>query len=484
MNNEALNKISIVAPLILLIALISLLAVSAWRECNDFLKNEHANNHALEQSISHRMSDELMNVQELIKSKVIAEHHVDYSALYKSVEPYVNYTMSYYLLKANQRLKSLVVSPAQKISPDIFTAIINQNPTNHIAIAKDSAGYSGVLMWFALNKAGDRFIIYIPMREIEKRIDNLKMPYKYVLIVSLDAEPNILGADSEFKISSFRDEPLEKLFPNKMFTRKFSPANVALLNTNIRFFVFADPDAYRVYRYSLFMEYFAIVLLFVAGWLVLIYLRRGFEQTLVTLNQSRELQESRAYETLESIIDGIIVTNVGGFVTYMNGTAERLAGWQKIDAYTHNIAEIFPDNERIRVAKNLHHSEVNHGLMVYFDTVINSDGIEKHIEKTLTILRDKKNAVIGFAWILRDMTEMISSQEELKQAALVFEYSREAIMLMDAKGIIIRVNKAFTCVTGYLPEEVIGKTQKIQIFILFFLVFFVCFSLEQNKTIV
>lgn len=49
----------------------------------------------------------------------------------------------------------------------------------------------------------------------------------------------------------------------------------------------------------------------------------------------------------------------------------------------------------------------------------------------------------------------------LQEAAAVFEVSGEGILITDAHGIIRRVNPAFTQITGYQPEEVIGKKTSI-----------------------
>ena len=52
------------------------------------------------------------------------------------------------------------------------------------------------------------------------------------------------------------------------------------------------------------------------------------------------------------------------------------------------------------------------------------------------------------------------AEAELRIAAIAFE-SNEGMMVTDAKGIILRVNKAFTAITGYTPEEIIGKTPRV-----------------------
>ena len=63
--------------------------------------------------------------------------------------------------------------------------------------------------------------------------------------------------------------------------------------------------------------------------------------------------------------------------------------------------------------------------------------------------------------IVNDVTEHQQSQAKLQLAASVFESSREGIMITEDDGTIIDVNDAFSRITGYPKEEVIGKNPRI-----------------------
>ena len=61
---------------------------------------------------------------------------------------------------------------------------------------------------------------------------------------------------------------------------------------------------------------------------------------------------------------------------------------------------------------------------------------------------------------IRDITDRKKIEHELQVSAIAFE-SQEGMMVTDADSVIIRVNKAFTSITGYNAEEVIGNKPNI-----------------------
>lgn len=62
---------------------------------------------------------------------------------------------------------------------------------------------------------------------------------------------------------------------------------------------------------------------------------------------------------------------------------------------------------------------------------------------------------------LQDITERKQAEQALQLAASVFSIAREGIMITDTDGTIIDVNDAFTRITGFGHDEVIGKNPHI-----------------------
>ena len=62
--------------------------------------------------------------------------------------------------------------------------------------------------------------------------------------------------------------------------------------------------------------------------------------------------------------------------------------------------------------------------------------------------------------LLRGRAQALDMAQELRIAAVAFE-SQESMMITDANNIILRVNQAFTRITGYTAEEAVGKTPRL-----------------------
>ena len=87
-------------------------------------------------------------------------------------------------------------------------------------------------------------------------------------------------------------------------------------------------------------------------------------------------------------------------------------------------------------------------------------GEERWLEiSKLPILNDQHEAE-GILGIFQDITKRKQAENLLRLAATAFE-THEAISITDQTGTIISVNKAFTEITGYTPEEVIGEKPSI-----------------------
>ena len=72
-------------------------------------------------------------------------------------------------------------------------------------------------------------------------------------------------------------------------------------------------------------------------------------------------------------------------------------------------------------------------------------------------LLDDHGQLIGVLGSARDVTAQKAAQDKLVLASLVLDNSSEAMLATDAQNCIVEINPAFTTLTGYSRDEVIGK---------------------------
>ena len=70
---------------------------------------------------------------------------------------------------------------------------------------------------------------------------------------------------------------------------------------------------------------------------------------------------------------------------------------------------------------------------------------------------DSAGQFIGYIGYCYDITQRKRAEERIQLAANVFTSAREGIMITDPAGLIIEVNQAFTDITGYRLDEVVGR---------------------------
>ena len=68
---------------------------------------------------------------------------------------------------------------------------------------------------------------------------------------------------------------------------------------------------------------------------------------------------------------------------------------------------------------------------------------------------------LGYVGFCADISALKTAQEKVSQAAVVFDTTTEGIMFTDARERITLVNQAFSEITGYTHEDVIGQSPRI-----------------------
>jgi diguanylate cyclase (GGDEF)-like protein/PAS domain S-box-containing protein len=194
----------------------------------------------------------------------------------------------------------------------------------------------------------------------------------------------------------------------------------------------------------------------------------GFNRILALWTQREaamlESQQNLAI-TLNSIGDAVIATDAAGLITRMNPTAERLTAWPLAEALGRPLTEVF------RVVNAVSHLPVTnpvHQVMAQGKVVglanhtilLANDGHEYQIDDSAAPIRNAAGDIVGVVLVFSDVTERYRLEDEMRIAATAFE-SQQGMTITNAQRVILRVNKAFTDITGYSVEEAVGQNPRI-----------------------
>lgn len=93
--------------------------------------------------------------------------------------------------------------------------------------------------------------------------------------------------------------------------------------------------------------------------------------------------------------------------------------------------------------------------------IVQPSGNERIVHQQASVEFDKAGKLQRVLGTIQDVTDSKAAEQGLQLAARVFENAGEGIIVTDANNNIIDVNKAFTDITGFEREDVVGKNPRI-----------------------
>jgi len=152
--------------------------------------------------------------------------------------------------------------------------------------------------------------------------------------------------------------------------------------------------------------------------------------------------------------DGVYLSCNPAFERFFGAKENKIIGKTDYDFVDKELANFFRLNDK--VAMEAGHPSKNEEWVRFA-----YDGSRVLLETTKTPITLLDGTVLGVLGVGHDITKRKQSEDKLKLAASVFTYAREGIVITDANAAIIEVNDAFTYITGYDREEVLGKNPRI-----------------------
>ncbi len=219
-----------------------------------------------------------------------------------------------------------------------------------------------------------------------------------------------------------------------------------------------------------------LLLLIVVGGVCGIFIYRNLmerRQRMKELETARQTAEgltlklrdaaARTDAILNNVVDGIITVDQSGVIESFNPTAERVFGYCAAEVigkpFTILLDEGSHDEYRDYIDRHRKGEILSGTRQQYEEFGKRRDGTTFPLELVSSEL------VIGQRCLLvhlaRDISERRRAEARLRLAASVFENTTEGIMITDQNGQLQSVNPAFTAITGYRADEVLGKNPRI-----------------------
>ena len=175
----------------------------------------------------------------------------------------------------------------------------------------------------------------------------------------------------------------------------------------------------------------------------------------VTERKKLQSVQQRYKHVIEAAMDGYWMVNTDGFLEEANEAYTKMSGYTMQELVGMHISELeaIENEEEVKahmdklMAQGYGRFETQHRR---------KDGRVVDVEVAVTFLPESgKFFVFSHNIALRKQAE-----QALRVAAATFEM-HEAILITDAQANIIRVNSAFTDITGYSSEDVLGKNPRV-----------------------
>lgn len=184
------------------------------------------------------------------------------------------------------------------------------------------------------------------------------------------------------------------------------------------------------------------------------------------ITESKKLQEElkqreEHFEKLaESTTTAIFVYQGERFV-YANRAMEKITGYSRDEIYKLKFYELVHPDFRELVKERGLKRQANEPVPTNYEfKIITKDGQEKWIDFTGSLINwFGKPAGLGTAYDITPLKIAIENLEKANERWMaIFNNAPVGIIIEDAKGTILSVNKKYEEITGYKPEELIGKS--------------------------
>ncbi len=153
---------------------------------------------------------------------------------------------------------------------------------------------------------------------------------------------------------------------------------------------------------------------------------------------------------------GIALTDMQGHYLEFNDAFRDICGYSCEELNQLDYWTLTPKEYAEREAEQLESLRTRGYYGPYEKEYLRKDGSRVPLRLNGALIHDHKGE--PYIWsIVEDITERKQTEAQLRMAASVFEAATEGIVITDPAGSILDTNPAFTRISGYSREEVLGR---------------------------
>jgi diguanylate cyclase (GGDEF)-like protein/PAS domain S-box-containing protein len=162
---------------------------------------------------------------------------------------------------------------------------------------------------------------------------------------------------------------------------------------------------------------------------------------------------SQLLDLIENSPSAVTLKDIAGRFVFVNRRFEEIFGVGKDEVVGKCAADILPYLTRRRWTGGADRTET---ATEYEESIALNDGTRTFLTSCFTL---PSSDCVGC--IQTDITERRTLEQRLQLDQKIIENSAEAVVVTDAEALILDVNAAYTAITGYEREEVLGKNPRI-----------------------
>ncbi len=179
--------------------------------------------------------------------------------------------------------------------------------------------------------------------------------------------------------------------------------------------------------------------------------------------EALEASEMRFSVTFEQAAVGIALVDPEGHWLRVNRRLAAIVGYSKEELLRKTFQDITHPNDLADDLEQMYRmlaGEIeNYSIEKRY---LRKDGSQVWIHLTVALVRMPDGKPDYFISVVEDINSRKEAERKTRQAAIVFESTREGVMICNLDGRLLAVNKAFTEISGYAEAEALGKKPSLQ----------------------